>query len=106
MPTKDPNVWVILLAMIKEHWQSIYCVLLTISLAWFRKTSNGVTGRSRVLESLLCGLLWLPAWGLLRVLGVPEDFAGPLASMVGFIGVETIRDLLVRFLGNKAGEVE
>ena len=45
MPTKDPNawamLWAVLAAWLNEHWPTLYGLLLSVSIAWLRITYNG-----------------------------------------------------------------
>ena len=102
MPTKDPALWAILAAWLHEHWPTIYGLLLALSVAWVRITYTGGTGRRRTLETLLIGLLWLGVSGILGLLGVPDTASGFVGCLMGYLGLETIRDLAVKFLERKA----
>lgn len=99
MPNKDPT----LLTWLMDHSPALTGVLLTIAIAWLRITYSGGAGRRRVLESLLCGLLWLPGWAVLAWLGVPLEFAGAIACAIGFFGVDTLRDAGKAFINTKTG---
>ena len=105
MPTKDPNLWAIAWAVItawlSEHWPIIWGCLLTVSVSWVRITYNGGNGRRRTLETLLCGAIALMVISALDWIGVPGSASGFVGGMVGFLGVEAIRDMAVKLLNKK-----
>ncbi|WP_429134268.1 phage holin, lambda family [Aeromonas hydrophila] len=103
MPNKDPMIGAALLVWLMDNWPTLYAVLLTIAIAWLRITYSGGSGRRRLSETLLCGLLWWPCWALLAWLGVPPEFAGALACSIGFFGVDTLRETGKAFINNKTG---
>ena len=105
MPTKDPNawamLWAVLAAWLNEHWPTLYGLLLSLTIAWLRITYNGGNGRRRTLETLLCGAIALMVISALDWIGVPGSASGFVGGMVGFLGVEAIRDMAVKLLNKK-----
>ena len=56
------------------------------------------------LESLICGCLSLAASSLIEWLGWPSSMAVALGGAIGFLGVTTIRDWLLKWGGKKADQ--
>lgn len=103
MPTKDPGLWAYLSSQLIEHWAEISCFLLTVLIAFLRLYRAGSRGVQLSIDALLCGLLWWPVAACMEWLGVPVHLAGPLASSVGLIGVEALREAGMRLLTIKTG---
>ncbi|MGL5948156.1 MAG: phage holin, lambda family [Aeromonas sp.] len=91
MPHKNPVSWETLFIWGSSHLPTLSGMLMTVAIAWLRITYAGGTGRQRLCEAVLCGLLWVPGWALLAWLGLSVDLAGPIACSIGFLGVDTLR---------------
>ncbi|MNJ77440.1 Phage holin family (Lysis protein S) [compost metagenome] len=56
-----------------------------------------------LLEGGLCGMVTLALVPLLEWFGLPQSMATFAGGMVGFMGVEKLRDYSDRFISRKAG---
>lgn len=103
MPEKSPDLWAALLAWLSMHAPSAYAFLLSVTVAVVRVIYGGGTRRQMVLEGVMCGLATLTLVPLLQYLGLPQSMATFAGGLVGFIGVEKLRDIAIRFGEKKAG---
>ncbi|NLY58835.1 MAG: phage holin, lambda family [Gammaproteobacteria bacterium] len=103
MPDKSPDLWAAALAWLSVHAPSVYAFLLSVTIAVVRVIYGGGTRRQMVLEGVMCGLATLTIVPLLQYLGLPQSMATFAGGLVGFIGVEKLRDIAIRFGERKAG---
>ena len=91
MPNKDPALWAALMIWLHENWPSIYGLLLAVIVAWLRITYQGGDKRRRRIEALLCGAISLAFTNGMELFGIPREFSGFAGGVIGFIGVEAMR---------------
>lgn len=103
MPEKNPDLWAALIAWLSMHAPSVYAFLLSVTIAVVRVIYGGGTSRQMVLEGVMCGLATLTLVPLLQVVGLPQSMATFAGGLVGFIGVEKLRDIAIRFGEKRAG---
>ena len=103
MPEKDPNNWAVLWAAVSTSatWQG---AIMASIIAALRVLYDGKETRwTRIaLESLICGLLALSASQLVNWFGVPDQVSVAAGGAIGFLGVTTIREYLVKWAGKRA----
>lgn len=111
MPDKDPSLWALLLAWLSVHQPQIYAAAMAATVAVFRVIYGGGGRRQMITEGVLCGLIgtvlvplleWLSMWWGIPM---PPNLATFFGCMVGFLGVEKLRDHADRFLGRQTGKV-
>ena len=105
MPMKDPGLWAVILGWLAEHQPVIYGVVLSMGTAALRVVYGGGKRRQALLEAIMCGAIALTLMSGMDWMGVPASASGFVGGMVGFLGVETVREYAQRFLGKKAGMV-
>ncbi|WP_368164327.1 phage holin, lambda family [Aeromonas sp. R6-2] len=103
MPNKDPMIGAALLAWLMDNWPAVYGALLALAIAFLRITYNGGSGRRRLIETLLCGLIALAAATGVRLLGIPADATPFVGGMVGLLGIDIIRDKAADLVGRQGG---
>lgn len=103
MPEKNPDLWAALLAWLSVHAPTLYAFALSVVVAAVRVIYGGGTHRQMVLEGVMCGLATLTLVPLLQYLGLPQGMATFAGGLVGFIGVEKLRDIAIRFGEKRAG---
>jgi len=103
MPEKSPDLWAAVLAWLHSVAPSLYALALSVTVAVVRVIYGGGSGRQMILEGVMCGLATLTLVPLLEYLGLPQSMATFAGGLVGFIGVEKLRDLAVR-LGERKVE--
>ena len=103
MPEKNPDLWAALLAWLSVHAPSIYAFGLSAIIAVVRVVYGGGSRRQMLLEGVMCGLATLTAIPLLQYLGLPQSMATFAGGLFGFIGVEKLRDIAVRWGQKRAG---
>ena len=105
MPEKDPNTWAVALAWLHAIAPSLYAFGLSVTVAVLRVVYGGGTSRQMILEGALCGLATLSLVPLLQWLGLPSNMATFAGGMVGFVGVEKLREYADRIIGKKIDKV-
>ncbi|MFM5336965.1 phage holin, lambda family [Aeromonas enteropelogenes] len=103
MPNKDPTLWAALLAWLMDNWPAVYGALLAMSISFLRITYDGGSGRRRLIESVMGGLITLAAASGSTLLGVPYEASPLIGGMVGVFGVDIIRER-AKLVFNKKGD--
>ncbi|WP_349616274.1 phage holin, lambda family [Azotobacter salinestris] len=104
MPDK-PETWAWLAAWVQSNWPGIYAGGLAFVIAAFRIAYTGGRLRQLLLEAPLCGFIGLGVSYSTELLGVSPGVAPFFGSMVGLIGVETVRAAARRLLEKKAEQL-
>ena len=81
---------------------ALAAVVLSVITAILRVIYGGGGARQMLLEGALCGAATLTLVPLLQWIGLPESMATFAGGAVGFIGVEELRRLAIRFGQRKA----
>ncbi|HAU4895851.1 TPA: phage holin, lambda family [Aeromonas veronii] len=102
MPNKDPTLWAAMLAWLMDNWPAVYGALLAMSISFLRITYDGGSGRRRLIESVMGGLLTLAVSTGATELGVASSAAPFIGGMIGLLGVDIVRDK-AKTLFNKKG---
>ena len=98
----DGGLWTVILGWLKLNWPTIYGAVLAVLIAYARIIYDGVNRKNRWLEALLCGALALTINGFLEGVGLPSSLTPFAGEMVGFIGVDKLREIAIKFLNTKA----
>ncbi|WP_157763245.1 phage holin, lambda family [Pseudomonas citronellolis] len=101
---EDPSFWAALLAWLSLHQPQIYAGLTAGLTALVRVIYGGGGRRKMMLEGALCSLIAVSLVPVLEYLSLPNSLATFAGCMVGFMGVEKIRDYADRWLGRKADQ--
>ncbi|TDR46264.1 lambda family phage holin [Pseudomonas brenneri] len=102
MPEKNPDIWAAALAWLAAHQPQIYAGGTAAAVALCRVIYGGGGKRKMILEGILCGLIGTSLVPLLEYFALPTNLATFAGCMVGFIGVEKLRDYSDRFMSRKA----
>lgn len=102
MPEKNPEFWTAMLMWMTAIANHLYAPALSVAIAVTRVIYGGGGGRQMALEGVLCGLATLSLVPLLEWLGLPASMATFAGGCVGFVGVEKLRDMAVKFGERKA----
>ncbi|BCS49605.1 hypothetical protein JUNP479_2323 [Aeromonas jandaei] len=103
MPNKDPTLWAALLAWLMDNWPAVSGALLALSISFMRITYDGGSGRRRLIESTMCGLITLAGASGAALLGVTYEAAPFIGGVVGLLGVDIIREK-AKTMFNKKGD--
>ena len=101
MPEKDPAFWAAVLTWLGAHQPQLYAGGTAAAVALCRVIYGGGGRRKMVLEGILCGLIGTSLVPLLEYFALPTNLATFAGCMVGFIGVEKLRDYSDRFMSKK-----
>lgn len=104
MPDKTPGLLAMFLEWATLHQPAIYGFSLSLVTAWLRVMRSGGTTRQRALESAMCGAISLSLMSAMEWMGVPTSASGFIGGVVGFLGVEKIRDMADIVLSKKVGD--
>lgn len=102
MPEKNPDLWTAALAWLAAHQPQIYAGGAAAAVALCRVVYGGGGKRQMVLEAIICGLIGSSLIPLLEYFTLPANLATFAGCMVGFVGVEKLRDYSDRFMSRKA----
>ena len=99
MPTKDPNLWAILLAFYHQHTNAINSFVMAFFIALFRICYVGKERKKlRVLvESTLCGLIAVASESVFDYLQMPIKLSVALGAIVALFGIDKVRELALRY---------
>lgn len=97
MPVPDPSQQEIIM-------NGATAPLLAFVTAWLRAWNEGKSMLSRCIEGSLLGLATIAVIPVLKWLGLPENLAIFLGVSMGFVGVETLKLWLKRFVENRIGK--
>ncbi|AKX51713.1 holin [Thiopseudomonas alkaliphila] len=97
MPDK-PDSWAWLSTLLETYWPAIYTAGLAGLIAAFRIIYEGGKLRQVLIEAPFLGLAALMFSHGVALLGINQDVAPFFGGMVGFIGVESTRELALRML--------
>ncbi|KAA9000640.1 phage holin, lambda family [Affinibrenneria salicis] len=78
-------------------------VLLAVIMAILRVAYTGGGWQRMVLEGALCGAMTLTAVSTLEYYSLPRTLTLALGGMIGFIGVEQIRSVILRLFSARFG---
>lgn len=81
---------------------ALAAVVLSVVTAGLRVIYGGGSYRQMILEAALCGAVTLSLVPLLQWVGLPSNMATFAGGCVGFIGVEELRRLAIKFGQRKA----
>jgi lambda family phage holin len=106
MPGKDPAFWAAVWSAIAGLSATTKGAAMATLISYLRVMYDGKeTHQLRVLlEALICGCLSLCATSVISWLQLPADLAIAAGGAVGFMGVNTMRDLLLKWFGKRAAE--
>lgn len=103
MPNKDPALWSLVLVWLSDNWPTLYGTILATVIAWLRVTYDGGKGRRRCLEASLIGVITFAFISGFSWFGIPPQASGPVGGIVGLFGVDKVREIAARILGEKFG---
>ncbi|MEX0445241.1 phage holin, lambda family [Xenorhabdus sp. SGI246] len=101
---ENPDLWADLLDGLKNSWPQISGSVLAIVICYGRLVYDGVDRKNKWIEGILCGAL---SWGIssgLELFGIPSNAAPFVGGLVGFIGVEKIREFAIRTINKRLGD--
>lgn len=99
MPTKDPNLWAILLAFYHQYTNAINSFVMAFFIALFRICYVGKERKKlRVLvESTLCGLIAVASESVFDYLQMPIKLSVALGAIVALFGIDKVREMALRY---------
>lgn len=99
---KDPNLLLILYEIITNSstWQG---AIMASFIAVLRVLYDGKETKlfRVILEALICGSLSLCITSIVDIFGLPQSAAITIGGAIGFIGVTTLRDFLLRMINKR-----
>jgi lambda family phage holin len=98
MSDRNTDQWSSLVALFQQHSPLLYGAIASIILAFLRQIYEGEhPWRRMTLEAVLCGALSVVLVSGLHWFSVPQSAATFVGGMVGFLGVEKVRWLALRW---------
>lgn len=102
MQEKDPTLWAAVLAWLVAHQPQLYTGGIAAAVAMCRVVYGGGRGRKVVLEAAICSLIAISLLPVLEYFALPPNLSVFAGCMVGFMGVEKLREYSDRFMSKKA----
>ncbi|EEQ2458692.1 phage holin, lambda family [Escherichia marmotae] len=102
MPDKSPGFWMSLLAWFRAE-PDVSVAAATGLMALLRSCQQGKSLRAMLLDSCICAFLAFYLRDALGLCGVDQDWAMILGVVLGYLGTEFIRTLLIRWAERRAG---
>ncbi|MDH1086336.1 phage holin, lambda family [Pantoea brenneri] len=102
----NPNNWPGMYELVQSWWRGetpVGAILLAMFMAVLRIAYTGGGWRRMILEGLLCGALTLTVASALAYFDWPRTATIAIGGSVGFIGVDSLRTFVLRFIGNRIG---
>ena len=106
MPEKDPNLWVWIITLIREAWHDFTSskvwlgFALAVMMVMLRNLydDNPKSLKVKIAEALICGGLTLAISTILDYLGLPNSASICVGGVIGFIGIDQIRDVIKKLI--------
>lgn len=101
MNDKDVSFWTAVLSGLQNAWPQISGAVLAVAVCYGRLIYDGVDRKNKWVEGVLCGALSLAISSSLEVIGLPISMSPFLGGLVGFIGVEKVREIALRVINRR-----
>lgn len=109
MPEKNPDVWAQIWAFLSyqlanhnQFWCGVFIAFVaSVSKSFLYGKKDTV--RRVLVEAFLCSLIAGSIRPILVHFGLEIDLITPIGAAVGLLGTSVIRQVVLRFLKNKAG---
>mgnify|MGYP006381702867 CR=1 FL=1 len=104
MLDKDPTFWAEGWSFVTSLSAATKGAIMAFFIAYLRVMYDGKETHTvrTLLEALLCGALSLCATSVIKWLNMPQDMAIAIGGAIGFFGVNTLREKILRFIDRKA----
>lgn len=93
MPQNNRDVIQAIIDWLATNAPLLYTFGLTVIIAFFRLLYDHTDQRKRVIESLLCGFIALAVSASLEHFGFPESLSPFVGGVIGFLGIDKIREV-------------
>lgn len=100
---QNPDFWMSITMALKALWPTLGASFVSCVVCYARLIHDGENRKNKWIEGILCGLLAFSVSHGLSYIGLPDNadvFAG---GVIGFIGVEKIREMVLRVVSKKTG---
>ncbi|MZC06838.1 phage holin, lambda family [Salmonella enterica subsp. enterica serovar Typhimurium] len=103
MHAKTPKISVAVLSGLNNAWPQIPGALMDGIIAYRRLIIAGAIRKNKWLEGVLCGALSLCVTSALDVVGLPVSISPFVGGIIGFVGVDKLREIAISALKKRAG---
>lgn len=103
MNDKNPEFWAAVLTGLKNAWPQLLGASMAGLIAYARLIYDGVTRKNKWLEGVLCGALSLCITSALDAFGLPVSISPFVGGVIGFVGVDKLREIAISALKKRAG---
>ncbi len=103
MNNNDVDLWADVLKGLQHAWPQISGATLAATVCYGRLIYDGVDRKNKWIEGVLCGALSLAISSSLDVVGLPISLSPFVGGLVGFIGVEKLREIAMRVISRRVG---
>lgn len=102
MSFKNSEFIQLIIDWLQQNYPIIYGAILAVVIAYVRLIYDGVDRKRKWIEAILCGTLSLAASSGLDYLGLPSDLSPFIGGMIGFLGVDKLRQISLSILERKS----
>ncbi|KHS77009.1 hypothetical protein QT13_01850 [Pectobacterium brasiliense] len=103
MNERDVGFWAEVLNGLKNSWPQLSSALIAAAICYGRLIYDGVERKNKWIEGVLCGALsWAMSSGL-EIFSIPLTASAFVGGLIGFIGVEKIREIAIRAISRRVG---
>ncbi|EBS1324050.1 phage holin, lambda family [Salmonella enterica subsp. enterica serovar Muenchen] len=103
MSNNDSEFWAAVLTGLKNAWPQLLGASMAGLIAYARLIYDGVTRKNKWLEGVLCGALSLCITSALDAFGLPVSISPFVGGVIGFVGVDKLREIAISALKKRAG---
>ena len=103
MNGKTPEFWAAVLAGLEGAWPQISGALAAGIIAYGRLIYDGATRKNKWLEDILCSVFSLCITSALDTVGLPVSVSPFVGGVVGFVGVDKLREIAISAIRKRAG---
>ncbi|QCI78242.1 phage holin, lambda family [Salmonella enterica subsp. enterica serovar 1,4,[5],12:i:-] len=103
MNDKTPEFWAAVLTGLKNAWPQILGALMAGLIAYGRLIYDGATRKINGLRASCVALFPLCVTSALDVVGLPVSISPFVGGIIGFVGVDKLREIAISALKKRAG---
>jgi len=99
----NPKIWIEVISLITENAPVIYTTVSAFSIAAMMSIRDGKRWLHSLMGGCVCALIALSLGGLLTFLGLPEAAAPAIGPVIGFIGADKLREIILSIIKRRTG---
>ncbi|WON77565.1 phage holin, lambda family [Serratia sp. UGAL515B_01] len=101
---QNPDIWMSLTLAAKAMWPTFGAAVVSGLVCYARIIHDGEKRKNKWVEGILCGFLAFGVSHGLEYLSLPQGTDVFIGAVIGFIGVEKVREIALRAISKKTGD--